>query len=57
MGDAMLGHLKSLLRNCRGVSAIEYAMVASLIAVAAMAGMTSLGSKQQNQWNNVDNNL
>ena len=53
----MLKSLKSLLRDSNGVSAIEYALVASLIAVAAVAGFTQLGTKQEAQWNNVNNKL
>lgn len=56
-GVRMYRKFKSFLTDTSGVSAIEYAMIASLIAVAAIAGMTSLGTKQSAQWNNVDNNL
>lgn len=48
---------KKLLKDISGVSAIEYAIIASLIAVAAVAGMTALGTKQGQQFNNIDNNL
>lgn len=41
----------------RGVAAIEYALIASLIAVAAVAGMTVLGDSQEEQWNEVNDNL
>ena len=53
----MIRFINSLIADRRGVSAIEYAMIASLIAVAAIAGMTALGTKQGDQWNNVDNKL
>ena len=49
--------LLTLLRDRRGATAIEYAMVASLIAVAAIAGFTALGTKQAAQYNNVNNTL
>ncbi len=48
---------QKLLRDKSGVSAIEYAMIASLIAVAAVAGMTALGTKQGQQYNKIDNKL
>ncbi len=48
---------QKLLKDISGVSAIEYAIIASLIAVAAVAGMTALGTKQGQQFNNIDNNL
>jgi pilus assembly protein Flp/PilA len=50
-------HLFELLRDRSGVSAIEYAMIASLIAVAAIAGMGALGTKQGQQYNKIDNRL
>lgn len=53
----MLKLIKSLFGDRKGVSAIEYALVASLIAVAAIAGFTQLGTKQGDQWNNVNNEL
>ena len=54
---SLMTHLFKLMRDCRGASAIEYAMVAALIAVAAMAGFTALGSKRSNQYNHVNEKL
>ncbi len=42
-----------LLDNRRGAASIEYAVVASLIAVAAMAGYHNLGAGVQGSFNNV----
>ena len=53
----MAKKLKQLLTQNSGVAAIEYALVASLIAVAAVAGFTALGGKQEQQFNNVNNKL
>ena len=36
---------------------IEYALVASLIAIAAVAAMQSLGNKIDTMYNNVSNHL
>ena len=41
----------------KGASAIEYALVASLIAIAAFAAMENLGNKVDTMYNNVSNNL
>lgn len=38
------------LKNSRGATAIEYALIASLIAVSAISGMKTLGSKLFNTW-------
>lgn len=46
-----------LLTNTRGATAIEYALIASLISVAAMAGYQSLGDKVLSGFNNVDQAL
>jgi pilus assembly protein Flp/PilA len=48
---------KTILRCRKGGSAIEYALVASLIAIAAVAAMANLGTKVDTMFNNVSNNL
>jgi len=40
-----------------GATAIEYTLIASLIAVAAIASMRSVGSKVTNVLNNVSNSM
>ena len=49
--------LTQILRCERGVNAIEYALVASLISVAALSAYAGLGSKVQTQFHDVDSNL
>lgn len=39
----MLFYINELLRNTRGATAIEYGLIAALIAVAAIVGMQGLG--------------
>ena len=46
-----------LVRNERGATAIEYGLIAALIAVAAITAMTSVGSKLGSTFNNVSSNL
>ena len=47
-----------LIQRCRaGATAIEYALVASLIAIAAIGGMRSIGTKMDVMFNNVSNSL
>ena len=40
-----------------GATAIEYGLIASLIAVAAIAAMTTIGSKLGTTFSNVGSNL
>ena len=49
--------LTRLLRCERGANAIEYALVATLISIAAIAAFNNLGSKIDTMYNNVSNHL
>ena len=40
-----------------GATAIEYGLIASLIAVAAIGAMTTIGSKLNTTFSNVSSNL
>ena len=40
-----------------GATAIEYGLIASLIAVAAITAMTTVGSKLQSTFSNVSSKL
>lgn len=44
-----------VLRDKRGVAAIEYALVASLISLAAIGGYSTLGSKVHSYFDSIDN--
>lgn len=46
-----------ILKNNKGATAIEYGLIAALIAVAAITAMTSLGNQLQKTFNNVSNNM
>ena len=45
--------LMRIIRCRKGANAIEYALVASLIAVAAVAAMGNLGNRIDSMFNNV----
>ena len=45
------------LRSPRAATAIEYGLIAALIAVAAIAAMQGLGNNLKNTFNNVSSNL
>ena len=49
--------LMKLLRCERGANAIEYALVASLISIAAIGAYSHLGNKIDTMFNNVSNNM
>jgi pilus assembly protein Flp/PilA len=48
---------KTLLRCEKGASAIEYALVATLISIAAVGAFHNLGNKIDTMYNNVGNAL
>ncbi|CAM8667775.1 MULTISPECIES: Flp family type IVb pilin [Sphingobium] len=49
--------MRKMLKNEKGATAIEYGLIAALIAVAAIGAMTSLGTKLGSTFNNVSGNL
>ncbi|HUE80443.1 MAG TPA: Flp family type IVb pilin [Sphingomicrobium sp.] len=49
--------LRKLTRNELGATAIEYALIASLIAIAAIAAMQSVGTNLNATYSNVANAL
>lgn len=46
-----------ILRDDSGATAIEYGLIAALIAVAAIAGFTAVGSSLSSTFNNVSSKL
>lgn len=46
-----------ILRDSRGATAIEYGLIAALIAVAAITAMTALGNQLSTTFSNVSNNM
>ena len=46
-----------LINNSKGATAIEYGLIAALIAVAAIAAMKNIGTKLGTTFNNVSNQL
>jgi pilus assembly protein Flp/PilA len=47
----------TLIKNTKGATAIEYGLIAALIAVAAIGAMQSIGTKLGTTFNNVSNKL
>jgi pilus assembly protein Flp/PilA len=46
-----------LIKNEKGATAIEYGLIAALIAVAAIGAMTSVGSSLSKTFSNVSSAL
>ena len=46
-----------ILRDNRGATAIEYGLIAALIAVAAITAMSALGNQLTTTFSNVSNNM
>ena len=46
-----------VLNNQRGATAIEYGLIAALIAVAAIGAMKGVGTKLVTTYTNVETNL
>ena len=53
----MKTHLKSLVTDEQGGEVLEYALIAGLIVVAAIAVITSVGTKVLAKWNSVDSGM
>jgi pilus assembly protein Flp/PilA len=53
----MLSIFRRLMKNEKGATAIEYTLIASLIAVAAITAMSTVGGRVQNTLTTVANQL
>lgn len=49
--------IRKFFKNEKGATAIEYGLIAALIAVAAIGAMSTLGDNLTNTFNTVGNNL
>lgn len=49
--------IRKLFGNSKGATAIEYGLIAALIAVAAVTAMSALGDKISTTFNNVSTNM
>lgn len=53
----MLSLLRNVASNNRAATAIEYGLIAALIAVAAIAAMQGLGNRLKTTFTNVSSNM
>lgn len=49
--------IRKMLKDTKGATAIEYGLIAALIAVAAISAMSAVGGKVATTFNNVANNM
>lgn len=49
--------IRNFIKNSKGATAIEYGLIAALIAVAAIGAMSTLGGKLSNTFNNVGSKM
>jgi pilus assembly protein Flp/PilA len=49
--------MRKFLKNNKGATAIEYGLIAALIAVAAISAMSLLGKNLSNTFNKVATNI
>ena len=50
-------YIRKLIRNSKGATAIEYGLIAALIAVAAIAAMQGVGSSLNSTFTNVSSSM
>ena len=55
--DAIRTNGRKLRSDRRGATAIEYGLIAALIAVAAIGGMSSLGGGANGMWGRLNNQV
>ena len=56
-GRPEMAKFVKFLKNEKGATAIEYGLIAALIAVAAIAAMGNIGNKLNSTFNNVSSSL
>lgn len=49
--------IRNFVKNNKGATAIEYGLIAALIAVAAIAAMSSIGGALNTTFSNVNDSL
>lgn len=49
--------LRSLKRDEKGATAIEYGLILAMVVLAMMAALTNVARKTNNMWSNVSNEV
>ena len=56
-GDRKMQFIRKLIKSSKGATAIEYGLIAALIAVAAIAAMQGVGSSLNSTFTNVSSSM
>jgi pilus assembly protein Flp/PilA len=56
-GDRKMQFIRKMLKSSKGATAIEYGLIAALIAVAAIAAMQGIGTSLKSTFNNVSSSM
>lgn len=57
MASYITSLMRSLCRNSRGATAIEYGLIAALIALVVIGAITAIGTNLNTSFNSVANSL
>jgi len=57
METGIMQTIRKFIKNNKGATAIEYGLIAALIAVAAIAAMSGLGNQLRTTFTNVTSNM
>ncbi len=55
--ETQMQKIRTFLKNSKGATAIEYGLIAALIAVAAITAMQGLGNQLSKTFNNVSGQM
>lgn len=50
-------HLRSVIADQKGASAVEYGLILALVFLAVMGAIASLGGAVQSRWNDISNRV
>lgn len=53
----MMNYLKSFIRDDSGATAVEYGLIAALIAVVVITGVKAVGTKVSAAFNSIQANM
>jgi pilus assembly protein Flp/PilA len=56
-GDQKMSFIRKIVKSTKGATAIEYGLIAALIAVAAIAAMQNIGTSLGTTFNSVANDM
>ncbi|HYD36327.1 MAG TPA: Flp family type IVb pilin [Allosphingosinicella sp.] len=50
-------NIAKLIRDSKGASAVEYALICALIVLAMIAGLNAVAGRTTTMWNNVSDDV